>query len=172
MALRFSREPAIDIYLSCGDKEEDCNLVRQILPLLERAGFSCFFRLRDGDVQLRIETARGTIPKCSLLLAFTSGHSIEEDCQYSQYELALAMDFRRQVLIVVLDDVKIPSLFKNLDTLTGRMDQPFDDWARKLLKGVKQKIHGEFSLSTVVKLYTETSIKFCFILLVHLWVLN
>lgn len=142
MALRFPNKECIDVYLACGDIESDCNLVKQLLPQLERSGFTCFCRLRDGEVQLRIETARGVIPTCSLLLAFASTGSIAEECKYLQYEIALAMDFRRQILIVALDDVKIPSLFRKLDSLLGRMDQPLEDWVGRLLKGVKQKIRG------------------------------
>lgn len=142
MALRFPNRECIDIYFACGDIEGDCNLVKQLLPRLERSGFTCFCRLRDGEVQLRIETARGVIPTCSLVLAFASKGSIAEDCKYLQYEIALAMDFRRKILIVELDDVKIPSLFRKLDSLPGRMDQPLEDWVGKLLKGIKQRIRG------------------------------
>lgn len=69
---------------------------------------------------------------------------LRKDCKYLQYEIALAMDFRRKILIVELDDVKIPSLFRKLDSLPGRMDQPLEDWVGKLLKGVKQRIRGTY----------------------------
>lgn len=143
MALRFPGQECSLIYISCGDSEADCNLIRQLLPVLERCGFECFFRVRDGDVQLRIETARSVIPKCGLLLALTSKDSIQEDCQYCQYEIALSMDFRRQIIMVTLDDVEIPALFRNLDRFHGNMNQPFEDWTKRLLKRVKQKFHGK-----------------------------
>ncbi|XP_062570323.1 uncharacterized protein LOC134232390 [Saccostrea cucullata] len=156
MLLRFPKEDCSGIYISCGDSDVDCNFVRhQVLPVLERAGYSCFFRQRDGDVELRIETARSTIPKRGLLLAFASHHSMNEDSQYCQYEIALAMDFSRQILIVTLDDVQIPSLFRNLDRLPGRLDQPFDDWTKKLLKCVEKKIHEHRKPSFEINMIKE-----------------
>jgi hypothetical protein len=57
--------------------------------------------------------------------------------------MALAMDFRRQILLVTLDDVEIPALFKKLDRFQGNTNQPFNDWSSSLLKHVKQKLHGK-----------------------------
>ena len=97
----------------CYEEDEyGIRIAKGLLHHLEDNGYTCIFRGRDaepGDKQY--ENARKFISESTLLIGLMTQDCQEGNFSWTEYEIALGMDYHRDIILIPFADVKIRELF-------------------------------------------------------------
>ena len=100
------------VYISYGEGDFDIRTAKGFLHRLEDKSYPCIFRGRDaepGDKQY--ENARKFISESTLLIGLMTQNCEEGNFSWTEYEIALGMDYHRDIILIPFADVKIRELF-------------------------------------------------------------